>query len=143
MLIQWPLQSVCLAEMLGFDMKWIGVTLACLSLTVGTVQAAEVSPEGSWARGDGKARVTIGPCGNDLCAVNTWIRPGITDEKVGDRLIMTVISDGKGKWSGKAFDPQRNLTYRLTMEVQATTMTTTGCVLGGLICRRVDWTRLE
>jgi uncharacterized protein (DUF2147 family) len=103
---------------------------------------AQASPEGEWARGDGKARVKIAPCGADLCAVNTWIKPGVKDEKVGDKLVMSVAKSEGGTWKGKAFDPQRKLNYRLTITVADRAMTTSGCVLGGLVCKKMEWTRL-
>jgi len=98
--------------------------------------------QGEWARGDGKARVRMESCGANLCAVNTWIRPGVRDEKTGDRLIMTLAADGDSRWAGKAYDPQRRLTYRITITADARSMTTTGCVLGGLICKGMHWTRM-
>ena len=120
--------------------------IAALALTAAPLHAAEASLEGEWARGDGKARVRIAPCGGDLCAINTWIRPGVADEKVGDRLVMTIKAGGKADgadaWSGKAYDPQRHMTFRMTIDVAATTMTTHGCVLGGLVCKTMGWTRL-
>jgi len=118
-------------------------TLAVLALLAATpAHAAEPSLEGDWSRGDGKAKVHLGPCGGDICAVNTWIRPGVHDEKVGDKLVMTIRPDGPVKWTGTAFDPQRNLHFRMTIEVGAVKMTTHGCVLGGLICNTMGWTRL-
>ena len=113
-----------------------------LLLAAGGAQAAEPSPQGQWARGDGKARVVVEPCGEDLCAVNTWIKPGTRDEKVGDKLVMAVRHSGMALWRGKAFDPQRNQTYGFTMKVQDRTMTTTGCILG-VLCKDMGWTRLE
>ncbi len=99
-------------------------------------------PQGNWSRGDGKARVTIAPCGGDICAVNTWIKPGVKDEKEGDKLVMSVKPEG-AKYVGRAFDPQRNLHYRLTITMNGDSkMTTSGCVLGGLICKSMQWTRL-
>lgn len=117
--------------------------MAGLVLAGITSSAQAMSPQGDWARGDGKARVRIAPCGEDICAINTWIRPGTKDEKTGDRLVMTITDQGDGKWTGRAYDPQRRLHYRLKMQVAEKTMTTTGCVLGGLICKGVDWTRIE
>jgi len=119
-------------------------TLAAVTLLLlaSPLRAAEPSLEGDWARGDGKAKVHLGPCGGDTCAVNTWIRPDDKGEKVGDKLVMAVKPDGPGKWTGTAFDPQRNLRFRMTIDVGATTMTTHGCVLGGLICNTMGWTRL-
>jgi len=121
----------------------LAASVLSLVLAAPLARAADISPEGNWSRGDGKARVRIEPCGNDLCAINTWIKPGVKDEKIGDKLIMTVKPATQGKWSGKAFDPQRNLTYRLSMDVGADRMTTRGCVLGGLVCKGVNWTRIS
>ncbi len=104
--------------------------------------ASDPSPFGLWARGDGNARVRIERCGSDLCAINTWIREGTKGEKAGDKLVMTVEPAGTGRWTGTAFDPQRDLSYRLTMTVGATSMTTRGCIVAGLLCKDMGWTRL-
>ena len=105
--------------------------------------AAGPSIFGTWARGDGKAAVRIERCGADLCAVNTWVRAGTRGEKAGDRLVMSVAPEGDGRWSGTAFDPQRDLTIRMTIAVGARTMTSRGCVVAGLLCRNMGWTRLS
>jgi uncharacterized protein (DUF2147 family) len=113
-------------------------------LAAATMLSADVSAlQGEWARGDGKARVRMEPCGADLCAINTWIKPGVRDESVDDRLIMTLKSAGAMRWTGSAYDPQRKLTYRITITADARSMATKGCVLGGLICKGVTWTRIS
>nr|WP_245442433.1 DUF2147 domain-containing protein [Rhizobium chutanense] len=98
---------------------------------------------GSWARADGNARVRISSCGADICAVNTWIKSGTPKEKAGDKLVMSIREDAEGTYSGTAFDPQRDLSYRLTVNVDGDKMTTKGCVVAGLICKGVDWTRIN
>ncbi len=111
---------------------------------VGAVFPAEAADiNGNWARGDGNARVHIAPCGPDLCAVNTWIKPGTPKEKEGDKLVMSIKEDSEGSYSGTAFDPQRDLSYKLTVKVDGARMTTKGCVIAGLICKGVDWTRIN
>ncbi|MGZ3306702.1 MAG: DUF2147 domain-containing protein [Asticcacaulis sp.] len=123
----------------------IAALLIAVPAYAATEKSTDTSPfEGYWARGDGKARVRLAPCGSDLCAVNTWIRPDVRDEKVGDRLVMTVKPDGEGKLSGTAYDPQRHMKYRMliTLSGGGDAMTTNGCVLGGLLCKRMGWTRL-
>lgn len=104
--------------------------------------AEALSPLGLWARGDGVAKVKIAPCGGKLCATNTWIRPGTSGEKAGDVLVMSVKQEGD-TYNGSAFDPQRDLTYRMTMTVKAQSMVTRGCVLGGLLCKSVNWSRID
>ena len=114
-----------------------------LALTLGaTATASEPPLFGDWARGDGKAKVRIEPCGADICAINTWVKPDTPGERVGDRLVMSVKPVRPSRWEGTAFDPQRNLSYRLTVDVGERAMTSNGCVLAGLICRDMGWTRL-
>lgn len=110
-----------------------------LALCVSTVAQAQ-SPLGNWARGDGNARVRIAPCGANLCATNTWIRnPG--SEKVGHVLIMKVRKIAASLWKGSAYDPQRKLSVSMEMKVGRKTMSTSGCVAGGLFCKTTKWTR--
>ncbi len=103
--------------------------------------AEDASMKGTWSRGDGNARVKIDNCGAALCATNLWIKPGTPSEKVGDKLIMNVVSSGGGKFEGKAQDPQRGLTYNLQVDVNGNSMTTRGCVLAKIVCKSVNWTR--
>ncbi|NLR97099.1 DUF2147 domain-containing protein [Rhizobium sp. P38BS-XIX] len=107
----------------------------------GTAAAADL--DGQWARSDGNAKVRIGPCGSDICAVNTWIKPGTPSEKEGDKLVMSIKPASNGTYSGTAFDPQRDLTYKLTVTVDGDRMTTKGCVVAGLLCKGVEWTRIN
>ncbi|CAN7568548.1 DUF2147 domain-containing protein [Rhizobium sp. LjRoot254] len=107
----------------------------------GVAQAADIN--GNWARSDGRARVKIAECGANICATNTWIKPGTPSEKAGDVLVMKVKADADGNYAGSAFDPQRDMSYKITLTVKDSSMTSKGCVLGGLLCKGVDWTRLN
>lgn len=114
--------------------------LPCLASPASAQAGGEMY--GEWSRGDGIARVRIAPCGGEVCAVNTWIRPGVVDEKMGDRLVMNITPSGPGKWAGVAFDPQRDRSYRIAIDVGDVGMTTRGCILGGLLCKSVAWRRI-
>ncbi len=118
------------------------LTALCLGLAMPAI-ADTAEPFGNWARGDGRAKVRIAPCGENICATNTWIKPGTASEKAGDVLVMTVKNSGGGSYKGSAFDPQRNMTYRLSMQVEGKSMTTRGCVLGGLVCKSVSWAKIQ
>lgn len=123
-------------------MKTSVVIASILVLGTGSLaHAAEL--DGNWARGDGKARVKIAKCGTDICATNTWIKPGTKDEKAGDVLVMKIQKVSDGSYSGSAFDPQRDRNYKIVLDVGENRMTTKGCVLGGLLCKDVDWTRID
>ena len=104
--------------------------------------ASDATLFGLWARGDGKAKVKVERCGDNICAVNTWVREGTKGEKAGDILVMSVRPDDSGGWSGTAFDRQRDLTYRMTLTIEGKSMRTEGCVLAGIVCKDMAWTRL-
>lgn len=124
-----------------FHSKLLTALTICLALPA--YAASENPMKGVWARGDGVARVRIEDCGQSVCAVNVWIKPGTKSEKVGDKLIMTLSSEGDGRFVGKANDPQRGLTYNLQVNVSDNSMTTRGCVLAKIICKSVSWTRIR
>jgi uncharacterized protein (DUF2147 family) len=123
--------------------RGVRVTAAAglLSLLAGPLLAADL--DGNWARGDGNAKVEIAPCGAQICATNTWIKPGSGSEKAGDKLVMTIDRTADGSYSGTAFDPQRNMTFKITVVVAEKKMTTKGCVAGGILCRAVNWSRID
>jgi uncharacterized protein (DUF2147 family) len=97
---------------------------------------------GDWARGDGNARVRIAPCGGALCAINTWIKSAESGERVGDRLVMKVSGSGSSM-SGTAYDPQRKLNYSLEINYEGKSMQTRGCVLAGIVCKSISWSRVS
>jgi uncharacterized protein (DUF2147 family) len=111
--------------------------------TLAGLGAAAGEIDGNWARGDGKAKVLIAPCGEKICATNTWIKPGTAKEKTGDRLIMDIKQSEAGSYSGTAFDPQREKSYKITVTVAGNNMTTKGCIVAGLLCKGISWTRID
>jgi uncharacterized protein (DUF2147 family) len=100
-------------------------------------------PTGLWRRGDGNAEVRIAPCGPDLCATNTRIRDPGNGEAVGDRLIMRLAPRTANELAGTAYDPKRDRTYSVTVTVGTDGLTTRGCIVYGLLCRSVTWSRLS
>lgn len=102
---------------------------------------AQPDPSGVWMRGDGNARVRIAPCGGDWCATNVWIRDTSGGEAVGDKLVMSIEPASESTLTGKAFDPKRDLTYSITIKVLKTSLSTRGCIIGGVVCKTVSWSR--
>lgn len=119
------------------------VVLVCAAFAVAPAPAHASDPMGVWARGDGIAKVKVAPCGENICATNTWIKPGTKSEKEGDVLVMSIKEEGSGAYKGSAFDPQRNLTVSMSLKVDGGSMTTRGCVIGGLICKSVSWSKID
>nr|WP_272212578.1 DUF2147 domain-containing protein [Marinicella sp. W31]MDC2878492.1 DUF2147 domain-containing protein [Marinicella sp. W31] len=98
---------------------------------------------GVWARGDGKARVRVDRCGEDLCATNIWVKPGIRNERVGDKLVMDIEPVSQLRFEGKARDVRRGMTYSMEIFLDGTAMRTRGCVLGKLICKSAHWRNMN
>lgn len=124
--------------------RGIVAALAAL-LTIGAASdsfAAAPAYIGAWARADGKTRIRVVSCGAAVCARNTWVRRGVSGERVGDRLILKIRVIGAGRWSGSAFDPQRSETYSIRVYVADRQMTTRGCMMAGLMCESMGWRRL-
>ena len=97
---------------------------------------------GDWTRNDGASRITVGPCGELLCAVNTWIRDPADGELVGDRLVLALQQRDAGALTGEAFDERRKLRYSLLISVNGNAMTTQGCLLSGIVCKTMRWIRV-
>ena len=122
--------------------RWAAELAALLMVGAASASLAAEAPFlGDWARADGKTKIRVASCGAAICARNTWVRRGVSGEKVGDRLILKVKPAGAGHWSGTAFDPQRKQTYAIKVHVTAKHMATKGCVMGGFMCQSMGWTR--
>lgn len=116
-----------------------------------------VAIEGHWLTDDGKAIVTIGPCGRDLCgAIDKVLDHGRDvptadvqnpDQRLRDRPLvgLTILSgfrpDGASWRGGRAYDPKTGRSYRSTLALDgARHLVVTGCVL--FLCRSMIWQRL-
>ena len=130
-----------------FDMGlWGAVMLR--GLVVGAMVLASISTaiagdaRGEWARDDGKSKVRIVSCGRDaLCGSVTWLRDPNGPAKVGQQVFFDMKPSGDNAWTGKAFNPEDGKTYSGKMTMSGNHLVTAGCVLGGLICKSISWTR--
>ena len=96
---------------------------------------------GVWARESGESKVRIAPCGGALCGTITWLKSATSKAKIGERVFFDMKPDGDDVWAGKAYNPEDGKTYTGKMTLSGNTLTTSGCVLGGLICKSVNWAR--
>lgn len=110
-----------------------------LAATATPALAQDVS--GTWLRETGASRVRFVKCGEAMCGTLAWLKDANGPAKVGQRIFYDMKASGPGKWSGSAFNPEDGKTYSGTMTVAGDTLTTTGCVMGGMICRSVKWSR--
>ena len=115
-------------------------TAALLAMS-GAAPAAAQDVAGVWLRDTGASKVRFARCGDAICGTLSWLKDTSGPAKVGQRIFYDMKPAGPGKWSGSAFNPEDGKTYTGTMTLSGNALTTSGCVLGGLICRSVQWAR--
>jgi uncharacterized protein (DUF2147 family) len=98
---------------------------------------------GVWLHESGEARVQFAPCGDVVCGWIVWIKAGAsTDARVGDRTFYAMRRVNSDQWRGKTLYPEDGEVYDATMQLEGSVLTTSGCAVGGLICKSVRWTRV-
>jgi uncharacterized protein (DUF2147 family) len=116
-------------------------TVFALSFVLASLSAALADPSGTWQREDGKARVRIAPCGSNYCGSVIWVKEPDRASSVGKQVFYDMEASGPNSWSGKAFNPEDGRTYSGRMILSGSSLTTSGCVLGGIICKLVNWNK--
>lgn len=108
-------------------------------LAGGAAQAQDAT--GVWARDTGESKVRIAPCGAALCGTITWLKSTGGKAKIGERVFFDMKPSADNQWAGQAYNPEDGKTYTGKMTLAGAKLTTSGCVLGGLVCKSVSWTR--
>ena len=117
------------------------LALAALLLTTSSSRADDVF--GTWLRDNGNVRVKFEPCGDAICGNIVWLKPGSDMKaKIGQRLFYDMRSSGANSWTGKAANPDSGSIYSGKMSVAGSTLSTSGCIVGGLICKSANWRRV-
>ena len=131
-------------------MKMIAMALL-LATTTGLAQPQPaVSPIGVWQNPKGTIRVRTRPCGEMLCGNIVWASPtamadardaGVTS-LFGTELLSNYRHTGRGRWTGQVYVPDQGRRFYSTIEQKSPNdLRISGCILGGLLCKRQDWTR--
>jgi uncharacterized protein (DUF2147 family) len=98
---------------------------------------------GTWSRDNGAVHVKFDRCGDAICGNIAWLRPGAkTKAEVGQRLFFDMRPDGTNSWTGKAVNPDNGSIYSGKMSIEGATLSTSGCMIGGLICKSANWRRV-
>ena len=117
------------------------LTSTALLLTTAPSLADEVL--GTWLRDNGALKVKFEPCGDAVCGNVVWLKPGSESKaKVGQRLFFVMHPDGTNSWTGKAAAPDDGSIYSGKMSIEGATLSTSGCIVGGLICKSANWKRV-
>jgi uncharacterized protein (DUF2147 family) len=124
-------------------MRFAAILLSAAALTALTSAPALADPSGTWLRDNGNSRVRIAKCGDAFCGTLVWVKDADSPSKVGQRIFYDMKASGENAWTGKAFNPEDGKTYSGKLTLSGSTMTTSGCVLGGMICRSVAWRKVN
>ena len=121
------------------------MTASAVVLAASATAACAGDAKGEWMRDDGKAKVRFTSCGGEaVCGAISWLRDPKNDPgKVGQKVFFDMKPKGDNAWAGTAFNPEDGKTYSGKMTLSGDHLTTAGCVLGGLICKSMGWTRVR
>lgn len=127
-------------------MKMILAAVAVIGMT----GAAWADPAvGTWQTevdDDRYAHVSMKPCGTAICGtiVKTFLNgEDYASPNIGKTLVIDMTPEGGGKYAGKVWRPSNDKVYIGKMTVSGNSLTLSGCVAGGLLCSKQDWTRLN
>lgn len=123
-----------------------GFFAAILWLGGGQASAQQPAPQMSesvWTRDDGAARIQFSSCGEALCGAVVWLRNASSKAHVGQKVFFDMTRADQNSWTGRAFNPEDGKIYSGKMVLNGKKLKTSGCVLGGLICKTVIWRRGE
>ena len=113
---------------------------AVLAAAISAAEAGDV--KGEWARDDGKSRIRFAGCGGDsICGSITWLKDPSGPAKIGQQVFFDMKPNGDNVWAGTAFNPDDGNRYSGKMTLSGDRLVTAGCVLGGLVCKSINWTR--
>lgn len=108
--------------------------------TFGAMTAAHAtSANGTWLRSNG-AHVLAFDCGGGL---GLKVTKSPEANKVGKTIMCGAKPAGPNKWKGTVLNLDDNQKYSGTVSLNGGSLTLSGCVLGGIICKDDTWSRLK
>ena len=131
-------------------MRHLAIAAALGALLAGPALADPV--HGTWKTAPDDngnfGHVEIRDCGQTICGTLVRAYDGsgtqIESDNVGKRIVWDMRAQGGGAYAkGKVWAPDRDKTYRSKMALSGDRLDVSGCVLGGLICRASEWTRVD
>ncbi|MEZ5884765.1 MAG: DUF2147 domain-containing protein [Paracoccaceae bacterium] len=123
------------------------ILAAAFALASGAAFADPI--EGLWQTqpDDGAyAHVQIAPCGTNFCGtiVKTFNASGeYKSPNLGKQIVSNMAPKGNGTYEGKVWRPSNGKTYLGKIALNGKAMKLAGCVAGGLICAKQNWTKVK
>ncbi len=119
-------------------------TGACAALTAialtSFVPAAQAgSPNGTWLRDNG-AHIQAFDCGGGL---GLKVVKSPEPAKVGKTIMCGAKKSAENKWKGTVLNLDDGQKYSGYVTLNGGSLTLSGCVLGGIICKDDTWSRIN
>jgi uncharacterized protein (DUF2147 family) len=120
--------------------------LALMAIT-GSVAADPL--EGLWqteADDGAVAHVEITPCGANFCGkIARSFKGGaeFDSPNKGKTLVIDMAPQGNGNYKGKVWRPSNDKIYLGKIALNGDVIRLSGCVAGGLICSKQNWSRVQ
>ncbi|ACA18697.1 conserved hypothetical protein [Methylobacterium sp. 4-46] len=129
--------------------------IALLALTMPALAQPRLDPSGTWLTAGGDAHIRITRCGQGYCSTVAKVLTGEAKDvhnpdpalrarsMVGVALSTDMRPTGEG-WEGSLYNFRDGKTYTGKLAVKGpNALELAGCVLGGLICKRQIWSRVN
>ncbi|MCU6455334.1 DUF2147 domain-containing protein [Sphingomonas sp. A2-49] len=139
-----------LATIAAVTMTLIGAGVPAAG--AGTAALPSDAPIGRWTNPKGTLAVETGPCvRGGLCGQIVWAseraqaearQAGIAD-LIGTQLLQDYRRVGTGSWTGRVYVPDmgRSFSSRIR-QTSAATLSISGCLVDGLLCKSQVWHRV-
>lgn len=92
------------------------------------------------------AHIEMAKCGANICGkiAKTFDANGATDSpNIGKTLVIDMAPQGDGTYEGRVWRPSNDKIYIGKMSLNGNSLALRGCVAGGLICSKQDWSRVN
>lgn len=137
---------------------------AAALLTLATSHGAlAADPSGTWLTQTATSRIRIADCGGALCGTIVWLQePNDTETKkpktdknnsdaakrtrplIGVQIVLGMKPAGDGKWTGQVYNAEDGKTYSGNLMFSGgNSLQLEGCALGGLVCKKQTWTKVN
>lgn len=97
------------------------------------------SANGTWLRDNG-AHVLAFDCGGGL---GLKVTKSPEPAKVGKTIMCGAKPSGENKWKGSVLNLDDGQKYSGYVTLSGDSLTLSGCVLGGIICKNDTWSRIK
>ena len=118
----------------------IMITAITALVTLVAASSAFASPYGIWLRPSTGGKIQSFKCGG---GIGLKVVQSKDKAKVGKTIMCGAKSTGANKYTGSIKNLEDGKTYAGKVQINGNTMSLSGCVLGGLICKTENWKRLK